>query len=247
MIKCPKCGREIPEEANFCPYCMEKFVGKNEPQKLFGINKSKELSLIIGSCIITGIICIFIFGIINAGNVKISDDNLQTSGNEATEDSTANSLLETTTIDYLNPDRFGPNFTEDSTLAWPVQGDIIMGFSVNETVYYKTQDWYAISEGIMIQADIGTPVYCAADCTISQISVDERYGIYVKTDLGNDYLLYYGQLKEVELKSGETLKKGELIGYVNRPSEYFKLEESHLYLRMIKKGKAVDPVNYLER
>ena len=93
MIKCPKCGREIPEEANFCPYCMEKFVGKNEPQKLFGINKSKELSLIIGSCIITGIICIFIFGIINAGNVKISDDNLQTSGNEATEDSTANAVI----------------------------------------------------------------------------------------------------------------------------------------------------------
>ena len=24
-MKCPKCGREIHEEANFCPYCMEKF------------------------------------------------------------------------------------------------------------------------------------------------------------------------------------------------------------------------------
>lgn len=26
-MKCPKCGREIHEEANFCPYCMEKFRG----------------------------------------------------------------------------------------------------------------------------------------------------------------------------------------------------------------------------
>ena len=26
MIKCPKCGREIHEEAKFCPYCMDKFT-----------------------------------------------------------------------------------------------------------------------------------------------------------------------------------------------------------------------------
>ena len=116
-----------------------------------------------------------------------------------------------------------------------------------ETVYYKTQDHYAISEGIMIQSGVGIPVYCAADCTIMEIAEHDKYGTYVKTDLGNGYILYYGQLKEVELKSGETLKKGEIVGYVNRPSEYFKLEESHLYLQMIKKGKAVDPLNYMER
>lgn len=239
MIKCPKCGREIHKEANFCPYCMEKFVGENKTKHFLNRNKSKELFLITAACIITAVICIVIFNIINGYNRKIHMDNSETT-REIT-------IPEVTTIDYLNPDRYGPNFTEDSTLAWPVQGDIIIGFSVNQTVYYKTQDWYAISEGIMIQADIGTPVYCAADCTITQIDNDERFGTYVKTDLGNDYLLYYGQLKEVELKSGEPLKKGDLIGYVNRPSEYFKLEESHLYLQMVKNGKVVDPINYLER
>lgn len=239
MKKCPKCGKEIPDNSNFCPYCMEKFIGDNT--KIVYRTKSKELFLIICSSIVTAAICIIVFFSINGGDGKKSDDNTQTS-------TTSNEITDaSTTIDYLNPNRGGPNFTEDSTLAWPVQGDIIMGFSVNETVYYKTQDWYAISEGILIRSDIGTPVYCAADCTIGQITEHEKYGTCVKTDMGNGYFLYYGQLKEVELKSGETLKKGDLVGYVNRPSEYFELEDSHLYLQMIRNEKPVDPTNYLER
>lgn len=122
-----------------------------------------------------------------------------------------------------------------------------MGFSTRETVYHKTQDLYKISEGIMIQADVGTPVYCAADCTISEIGVNEEYGKYVKTDLSNGYILYYCQLKELELKSGDSLKKGDLIGYVNRPTSYYTIEGSHLYLKMIRNGKPVDPTDYLER
>lgn len=52
---------------------------------------------------------------------------------------------------------------------------------------------------------------------------------------------------EIELKSGEPLKKGEFIGYINRPTSYYTLEGSHLYLKMIKNGKTVDPTDYLER
>ena len=242
MIKCPKCGKEIPKEANFCPYCMEKFAGDNLSKKFSENRKMKIIPPVIISCLATAIICILVMNGIKSDNGNNSDTTSAT-----TETVTTETPSETVTEDYLNPDRNGPWFTEESILGWPVTGNILMKFSVNETVYYKTQDHYAISEGILVQSGVGTPVYCAADCTIMEIAEHNKYGTYVKTDLGNGYILYYGQLKEVELKSGETLKKGEIVGYINRPSEYFKLEESHLYLQMIKKGKAVDPLNYMER
>lgn len=135
VIKCPKCGKEIPKEANFCPYCMEKFVGENNTKHFVQMNKSPNIFLIIASCIITAIICVVVSNILNDDKkTPMDNSHISTSYNEKTE---ASSPEETTTIDYLNPDRFGPNFTEDSTLAWPVQGDIIMGFSVNQTVFIR--------------------------------------------------------------------------------------------------------------
>ena len=30
--KCPHCGRELPIEANFCPYCMTKLIDEKDSQ-----------------------------------------------------------------------------------------------------------------------------------------------------------------------------------------------------------------------
>lgn len=59
MTKCPKCYREIPDEIHFCPYCMGKFTGKEV--KASKKKKTKQTLTIIGSCIMTAVICFVIF------------------------------------------------------------------------------------------------------------------------------------------------------------------------------------------
>lgn len=54
--KCPKCGKELPAEAGFCPYCMEKF--NLEPGKEADNSKSMKKLLIICISVLVGIIII---------------------------------------------------------------------------------------------------------------------------------------------------------------------------------------------
>lgn len=54
--KCPKCGKELPAEAGFCPYCMEKF--NLEPSKEADNSKSMKKLLIICVSVLAGIIII---------------------------------------------------------------------------------------------------------------------------------------------------------------------------------------------
>lgn len=136
-------------------------------------------------------------------------------------------------------------FSKESILTWPVDGNIVLDYDMENTIYFPTLDLYKCSDAIVIQAETGTPVYCAAECIITNISSNEEIGTFVVTDLGNEYSLTYGQLKDVVVENGDILSDGDLIGYVNEPTRYFSLEGSNLYLKMTENGSPTNPLDYL--
>ena len=44
----------------------------------------------------------------------------------------------------------------------------------------------------------------------------------------------YGQLKEVQVKVGDYLEAGNVIGYLEIPTKYYSLEGCNLYFEMLK-------------
>lgn len=138
------------------------------------------------------------------------------------------------------------SFYEDSKLAWPVEGNVILDFSMDATVYFATLQQYKYNPAILIQGEINTPVFAAADGVVTEISSNEEIGNYVIMELGNDYTLQYGQLKALEVTDGEEVKAGEIIGYISEPSKYFVTEGSHLYLKMMNGETAIDPLDYIQ-
>ena len=65
-------------------------------------------------------------------------------------------------------------------------------------------------------------------------------------DLGNGYTALYGQLKDLQVKQGDTVETGQIIGKVALPTDYYTLEGTNLYFQMEKDKKPVDPGKYLE-
>ena len=139
----------------------------------------------------------------------------------------------------------GLNFTQQSTLVWPVEGNVIIDYDMENTVYFATLDLYKCSDAVCIQSAIDTPVYAGSPCSVENVEYDSEIGNNVTVSLGNGYMLTYGQLKDVQVESGDVIEEGDLIGYVGNPTKYYTVEGAHLYMKMTHNGQAVDPLDYL--
>jgi len=138
------------------------------------------------------------------------------------------------------------SFSENSKMLWPVKGDVILDYSMDKSIYFSTLNQYKYHPALVISADVGSEVQCAARGKVSEIKVDEETGTTVFMELGNGYEAVYGQLKEVAVEEGEIVEAGRLLGYVSEPTKYYTLEGSNLYFQLLKKNEPVDPMGYIE-
>lgn len=137
------------------------------------------------------------------------------------------------------------NFTEDTLLDWPVNGTIVMDYSMDHTVYFSTLDVYKYNPSLILGAEVGEPVEAAANCKIVSIDESMETGMTITADMGNGYQTIYGQLKDVLVKENDVVTAGTVLGYVNEPTRFYTEEGSNLYFAMTKDGESVDPILYL--
>lgn len=137
------------------------------------------------------------------------------------------------------------NFSEETLMEWPVNGNILVDYNMEGTTYFPTLDQYRLSPAIAVQAVEGAPVVSAVNGTVYSIAQDAKTGTTVTMELGNGYQAVYGQLKDLNVSEGETITKGTTIGYISAPTKYYSEEGSNLYFAMKKDGKPIDPIMYL--
>ena len=137
-------------------------------------------------------------------------------------------------------------FTEDSSLSWPAAGSILMDYSMDGTVYFQTLNEYKYNPALIISSQAGNPVVAAAKGIVESIDINEETGTTLTMNIGDNYELIYGQLKEVAVAQGDVVEQGELLGYVSEPTKYYCEEGSNLYFAMKKDGQVTDPCLYLE-
>ena len=135
-------------------------------------------------------------------------------------------------------------FDENSTLAWPASGSVILGYSMDKTVYFQTLDQYKYNPAVIIEGAEGDQVLCGAPGIIKSIDVSAQTGTTVNVDIGNGYELLYGQLKEVPVKVGDYVEAKSVLGYVSQPTKYYSKEGCNVYFEMRKNGQPVNPVEY---
>lgn len=138
------------------------------------------------------------------------------------------------------------SFHEEKGLSWPVKGDVLMKFSEKNIVYFKTLAQYRSNPAIEISASEGTKVKAAAAGKVTGISQKEETGTTVTMDIGGNYTVVYGQLKDVSVKKGQSVAAGEAIGKVAAPTKYFTEEGGNLYFQVMQNGKAIDPLLLLQ-
>lgn len=145
----------------------------------------------------------------------------------------------------------------------PVKGTLARAYS-EIPEYYATGSSerniiYRENLGIDIKADVGTPVFAAADGIVEEVGENlKSYGTMVVIDHGNGLKTVYSNLdKNVEVKEKQKVKKGQEIGKVGNTtlrSAYEKygahlhfsiLQGNGSYEELSNANKFIDPAKYV--
>ncbi len=146
-------------------------------------------------------------------------------------------------------DIIAEGFSESNLLSlkWPVEGDVILEFSMDSSIYFPTLAQYQYNPAMIIGTSEGTEVFTAAAGTVIDVGKSNEYGHYVTMDIGDGFEITYGQLFDVSTEVGETLDAGERIAMVAYPTRSYIEEGENLYLKLTQDDVPVDPALYLEK
>ncbi len=165
--------------------------------------------------------------------------------NEESDEGTQTQGQETPVAQSTSGSSQSASFTSDSQLLWPVDGNVLLSYSMDKTVYFSTLDQYKYNPAMIISGAEGDQVISSAPGTVKSIDVTAETGTTVNVDLGNGYELFYGQLKEVPVKVGDQVEAKTVLGYVSQPTKYYSVEGCNVYFEMRKDGQPVNPMEYL--
>lgn len=133
-------------------------------------------------------------------------------------------------------------YNEGGALVWPVDGKVILPYSMDTTVYFKTLRSYRCNPGILIAADEGENVLAAYEGVVESVSEDKEHGTTVTVIMGNGFKAIYGQLMNVTVAEGDTITTAQNIGEVAPPSSYYTEEGTHVFFELMKNGVPINPM-----
>ncbi len=97
-------------------------------------------------------------------------------------------------------------------------------------------------KGIDLAAPNGTPVYATADGIVERANRFSSYGNYIAIDHGGSLETRFAHLSGFAVKTGDHVRKGQLIGYVGSTG---RSTGPHLHYEIRVDGQAVNPVPYM--
>ena len=121
----------------------------------------------------------------------------------------------------------------------PVHGWFSHGFGWRKDPWNGNRQFH---RGIDIVADAGTPVLAAADGVISRAQRNGDYGKMIDVSHGYGYVTRYAHLGELLMRTGQSVKRGDLIGRVGSTG---RSTGAHLHYEVVRDGRRVNPWKYL--
>lgn len=126
-------------------------------------------------------------------------------------------------------------------LGWPVEGTVVYRFGRS----VRPNGTAVRNNGIGIAAPAGTPVKAVDGGTVVMSGPFEGYGPTVIVSHGEGYYSLYLYLRDISVKDGAEVKRGEVVGTVGGTSTP---EGAHVEFQIrAPGGPAVDPLAWLQK
>lgn len=122
---------------------------------------------------------------------------------------------------------------------WPTEGWISSSFGSRSSPFSSRREFH---KGIDIKAKSGTPIQAPAKGTVTFSGWHGAYGNSIVINHGNGITTRYAHMQKSSLKKGETVSRGDLIGYVGNTG---RTTGAHLHYEVMINGVCVNPMQYI--
>ncbi len=128
----------------------------------------------------------------------------------------------------------------------PLQGQTVVSYAMDCLAYNPTTRDWRVHNGMDIAAEEGSKVCAAADGTIYTIYEDETMGMTVVISHQDGYITRYSSLDaQVLVKTGDTVKMGQQIGWVGNTALMESAIGYHVHFSVTRNDEPVDPAEFL--
>lgn len=139
-----------------------------------------------------------------------------------------------------NPQPYSGDFARgQGHLDWPVRGSLVGHFGIETHPRFGTQ---IHNDGIDISAPVGTAVRAVAKGRVDYAGAYEGMGGMIVLNHGDGYFTLYAHLSSVDVKSGQEVAPGAVIGRVGDEES---LKGPILHFEVRKGSSALNPENWL--
>ena len=122
---------------------------------------------------------------------------------------------------------------------WPVTGWVTSEFGSRTSPFGNDREFH---KAIDIATRYGRAIQAPADGVVAEVSYQQDVGQMVKIDHGYGVATYYGHLSKAIVRTGMTVKRGDVIGNVGNSG---RSTGSHLHYAVMLKGVFINPRKYL--
>ncbi|WP_225429971.1 peptidoglycan DD-metalloendopeptidase family protein [Deinococcus detaillensis] len=166
---------------------------------------------------------------------------------QAAEDATRTQQIKTQMLDLASSDPrpqmqaalSAEQNAPDLHLRWPLEHPRLTSRFGEEDIEFHVEQFHG---GLDMVEPTGTPIYAAQAGEVTK-SGEGAYGINVYTvDADLNLAVVYGHLSQTAVETGQSVKQGDLIGYVGCTGE---CTGPHLHFELRLGGTPVDPLAFL--
>lgn len=125
--------------------------------------------------------------------------------------------------------------------CWPCIGRVTSQFGFRIHPIYGEEEFH---NGLDIANVVNTPIYATAYGTVQLADWQAGYGRLIIIDHGRGYKTYYGHLRQFMVKSGDKVKRGQLIGLMGDTGSS---TGTHVHYEITLNDHDVNPAHYLKQ
>lgn len=127
----------------------------------------------------------------------------------------------------------------------PLSGELIREFTMDDLVYYEVIGEWRVHAGIDIKPKDTLLIESALKGKVEAVNNSEITATEIIIDHGNNVKTLYSNLVSANVKAGDAIEKGQVIGNLGKTVSIESLDGAHLHFELIVDGKQVNPLDYI--